>query len=130
MLDTTSICSSRPLRQRALTVREVRALLVAGQPREEVPYTTVLSLLQLMEKKGYVTHEAHGKTYRYRAKVSREPTTRRIVRDFLGRFFDGSAEALLLNLAGDPKVEPEAWEKLKAELEQRTAPEPEASNDD
>jgi predicted transcriptional regulator len=101
------------------TVRQVRSLLAAGDPSDEIPYTTVLSLLQLMEKKGYVVHEASGKTYRYRAKVSKGPTTRRIIRDFLGRFFDGSVEALLLNLAGDPKVEPEAWEKLLEELERR-----------
>jgi predicted transcriptional regulator len=113
------------------TVREVRTRVAADDPRDEIPYTTVLSLLQLMEKKGYVTHEAHGKTYRYRAKISRAPTTRRIIRDFLGRFFDGSAEALLLNLVGDPKVEPEAWEKLRAELEQRRkTPESEGSGDD
>lgn len=100
--------------------------LPLGQPIWEL-----LSLLQLMEKKGYVAHEADGKTYRYKAKLSRGPTTRRIIRDFLGRFFDGSVEGLLLNLAGDPKIEPEAWEKLRAELEQRRrGPRPEGSRDD
>jgi predicted transcriptional regulator len=104
------------------TVREVRTLLATADPREEIPYTTVLSLLQLMEKKGYVAHEASGKTYRYKAKLSRGPTTRRIIRDFVSRFFDGSADALLLNLAGDPKITPEAWEKLRAELDHPPKP--------
>ena len=52
-----------------LTVREVRQRLADDERDEDIPYTTVLSLLQLMEKKGYVDHEADGKTYRYRAKV-------------------------------------------------------------
>ena len=56
--------------QGPLTVRKVRELLAGAGAREEIPYTTVLSLLQLMERKGYVVHEADGKTYRYRAKVS------------------------------------------------------------
>ena len=68
--------------QGPLTVREVRELLAGAGAREEIPYTTVLSLLQLMERKGYVVHEADGKTYRYRAKVSRGPTTRRVIRIF------------------------------------------------
>lgn len=113
------------------TVREVRKRVAQNDPREEIPYTTVLSLLQLMEKKGYVTHEAHGKTYRYRAAVNQGPTTRRIIRDFLGRFFDGSVEALLMNLVDDPKVKPEAWEMLRAELEQRRkSPKSEGTRDD
>ena len=99
-----------------LTVREVRDELAGGQDDrdEEIPYTTVLSLLQLMEKKGYVVHESEGKTYRYQAKVARGPRRRGLViRDFVSRFFDGSTEALLMGLAESPDVSPEVWEKLK-----------------
>ena len=62
----------------ALTVRAVRDELASARDDgdEEIPYTTVLSLLQLMEKKGYVVHQAEGKTYRYQAKVPRARTTR------------------------------------------------------
>lgn len=100
------------------TVREVRERLGAGGG-EEIPYTTVLSLLQLMEKKGYVGHAADGKTYRYRAKVGRSTTTRLIIHDFVGRFFDGSAEALLMGLAESPDLPPEVWERLRTEIERR-----------
>lgn len=104
-----------------LTVREVRERLVPGD-EGEIPYTTVLSLLQLMEKKGYVGHEADGKTYRYSAKVVRSQVTRRVIRDFVSRFFDGSAEALLMGLAESPELAPEVWEKLRAEVEKRKEP--------
>ncbi|MHC5544559.1 BlaI/MecI/CopY family transcriptional regulator [Singulisphaera rosea] len=102
-----------------LTVREVRERLMPGDEEGEIPYTTVLSLLQLMEKKGYVGHEADGKTYRYSANVVRSQVTRRVIRDFVGRFFDGSAEALLMGLAESPDLAPEVWEKLRAEVEKR-----------
>src|SRR3982750_1101846 len=78
-----------------LTGGEIRERLGSGG-EDEVPYTTVLSLLQLMEKKGYASHEADGKTYRYAAKVGKSKTTRLVIGDFLGRFFDGSVEALLM----------------------------------
>src|SRR4029077_8401979 len=70
-----------------LTVGELRARLRGG---DKFPYTTVLSLLQLLEKKAYVRHEAEGKTYRYAAKVNQQTTTRKVIRDLVGRFFDGS----------------------------------------
>jgi predicted transcriptional regulator len=100
------------------TVREVLQRLAAAGG-EEIPYTTVLSLLQLMEKKGYVDHEADGKTYRYLAKVSQAKTTRLVIRDFLGRFFDGSAESFVMGLAESPELSPEVWEKLRLEIQRR-----------
>jgi predicted transcriptional regulator len=107
-----------------LTVREVRDDLASGPAEgdEEIPYTTVLSLLQLMEKKGYVVHEAEGKTYRYKAKVARGKTTGLIIRDFVARFFDGSTEALLMGLAESPDMPPEVWEKLKSAIGRRQEP--------
>jgi predicted transcriptional regulator len=101
-----------------LTVREIRERLGSGG-EDEVPYTTVLSLLQLMEKKGYVRHEADGKTYRYAAKVGKSKTTRLVIGDFLGRFFDGSVEAFLMGLAESRELTPEAWEKLHDKIKQR-----------
>jgi predicted transcriptional regulator len=104
-----------------VTVREVRDGLTAsgGEGDEEIPYTTVLSLLQLMEKKGYVVHDAEGKSYRYKAKVARSKTTRLVIGDFVGRFFEGSTEALLLGLAESADVSPEVWEKLKSAIKRR-----------
>jgi predicted transcriptional regulator len=99
------------------TVREVRERL--GEGEDDTPYTTVLSLLQLMEKKRYVGHEADGKTYRYVAKVARSKTTRLVIRDFVSRFFDGSAESLLMNLAESPDLAPEVWERLRDEVKRR-----------
>jgi predicted transcriptional regulator len=101
------------------TVREVRQRLADDERDEDIPYTTVLSLLQLMEKKGYVGHEADGKTYRYQARVPRSRTTGLVIRDFVSRFFDGSTEALLMGLAESPDVSPEMWEKLRSAIKQR-----------
>ena len=102
-----------------MTVRAVRDRLAGDERDEEMPYTTVLSLLQLMEKKGYVDHVARGKAYYYRAQVPRTQTTGLVIRDFVRRFFDGSTEALLMGLAESPDVSPEVWEKLRAGIERR-----------
>ncbi len=96
-----------------LTVREIRSRLVDD---ENVPYTTVLSLVQLMENKGYLRHQAEGKTYRYSARMKRQTMTRRLLRDFIGRFFDGSPEALVMGLTESAVVDPETWELLQGNI--------------
>src|SRR4051812_7606487 len=70
------------------TVREIYAEL---RPRDgELAYTTVLSLLQTMEQKGLVGHEAVGKAYAYHAKVRRDSVFRSLAGGFLDRVFDGA----------------------------------------
>jgi predicted transcriptional regulator len=78
-----------------LTVRQLLEHLPGGEGQ---PYTTVLAMLQTMEKAGLVDHEAEGATYRYRASVSRQAAVGTLLRDFIARFFRGSAEDLVLGL--------------------------------
>src|SRR5262249_56621585 len=71
-----------------MTVRELRERL----PRaEELPYTTVLGLLQNMERAGLVGHDAESQAHRYRPLVSRHEATGNLLADFLRRVFRGSA---------------------------------------
>ncbi|MDG3004736.1 BlaI/MecI/CopY family transcriptional regulator [Paludisphaera mucosa] len=70
------------------TVREVHREM---QPRDgELAYTTVLSLLQTMEQKGFVGHEPAGKAYAYFAKVRRDGVFRKLAGGFLDQVFDGA----------------------------------------
>jgi predicted transcriptional regulator len=78
-----------------LTVRELLGRLPRGGV---LPYTTVLGLLQNMEKTGLVTHDAEKQTHRYRPLVSREEATGNLLADFLKRFFQNSAQRLVLSL--------------------------------
>lgn len=99
-----------------LTVREIREHLTDD---EEIPYTSVLTLVQLMEKKKYLQHKTEGKTYRYSARVRKQTMVRRVIRDFVSRFFDGSPEALVMGLAETSQLDPELWEQLNRELQQK-----------
>jgi len=59
-------------------------------------YTTVLSLLQTMERKGLVEHSVEGKAYCYSAKVQREQTFRELADTFLDQVFDGAMDEYLV----------------------------------
>ncbi len=96
-----------------LTVRQIREHLTTD---DEIPYTSVLTLVQLMEAKGFLRHKREGKTYRYSARKTRQTMTRTLLRDFIARFFDGSPEALVMGLAESSQLDPEIWDELQAEV--------------
>lgn len=77
------------------TVREICEAINAGG--ESLAYTTVLSLLQVMEQKGLVGHRASGKSYAYFACVDRGVTVRALARGFLDRVFDGAVDEYLVH---------------------------------
>jgi BlaI family transcriptional regulator, penicillinase repressor len=80
---------------RAATVRDVwRALANSDQ---ELAYTTVLSLMQVMEQKGLVRHRAEGKAYVYSACVEPARIYKQLAGGFLQRVFDGAVDEYLLH---------------------------------
>ena len=97
----------------------VRAFMEYWPRGERLPYTTLLGLLQNMEKAGLVTHDEEGTTYRYRAALSREQATGTLLRDFLARFFRGSAEALVLGLVDTEALTPKELRNIEARLQSR-----------
>jgi predicted transcriptional regulator len=96
-----------------LTVRELMERLPGG---DRQPYTTVLGLLQNMERAGLVTHAEEGVTYRYAPAVTRRAATRELLRDFVARFFRGSAEALVQGLVDSEALSPEHLREIEARL--------------
>lgn len=99
----------------SLTVRELMDELPLG---DKQPYTTVLGLLQNMEKAGLVDHQEEGATYRYRPKLNRQEATKTLLGDFVARFFRGSAEALVLGLVDSQTLSPADLREIDAKLQQ------------
>jgi predicted transcriptional regulator len=104
----------------------VRGLMEHLPRGDRQPYTTVLGLLQVMEKAGLVDHEKEGATHRYRARVSRKEATRSLLSDFLARFFHGSAEQLIVGLVDADTIAPDELRAIEARIsgleEKRPAP--------
>ena len=96
-----------------LTVRGLMEHLPGG---ERQPYTTVLGLLQNMEKAGLVTHTEEGVTYRYVPALTRRDATATLLRDFVARFFRGSAEALVLGLVDSRELSPDDLRDIESRL--------------
>ena len=94
------------------TVSEIHARL-EDRP---IAYTTVLSTLTILERKGYVRHTVRGKANVYRARVERNDARRSVIENVLATFFNGSPRALMLNLLETERLDPEEERRLRALL--------------
>lgn len=93
------------------TVREVCDGICQGNL--ELAYTTVLSLLQVMEQKGLVSHRREGKAYVYQATIERSKTFRELAGDFLDRVFDGAVDQYLVHALASRKLSNQELEELE-----------------
>jgi predicted transcriptional regulator len=85
------------------TVREVFQDL---SEQRKIAYTTVLTMMGVLERKGYLTKEPGERAYIYSPAVPQEEMVRSMVDEFIGRVFNGSAQPLLVHLAGDERIAP------------------------
>jgi predicted transcriptional regulator len=68
-------------------------------------YNTVLTILKILERKGYVSHEKGGRAFVYLPLVDQSQAKRSAVSHLLARFFNGSPEMLVLDLLGHDRID-------------------------
>ena len=83
------------------TVRDVYAALQETRP---VAYTTVMTMMRILQEKGYLIKATQDRAHVYRPAKPRQQVIGGMVRDFLDRVFDGASDALLVHLARDNKL--------------------------
>jgi predicted transcriptional regulator len=121
-----------PRRQSAtLTEAELRIMEVLWQRKsgtvqqvlDDLPqkpalaYNSVLTIIRILEKKGYVEHAKDGRAHIYAPVVDREDARRSEVRHLVSRFFRNSQEQLALNILEERGLDREEIERLKLMLE-------------
>lgn len=95
------------------TVAEVREAL-----DEELGYTSVLKMLQILEEKGAVRHEQEGRAYRYIPVVEAEQAGGPALRRLLNTVFQGSAELVLARLVSDRDLSRDELERMRELLDE------------
>ena len=96
------------------TVGEVQKAL---PKKDRVAYTTVLTMMRVLEEKGYLDHEQRGRAFVYRPLVERDAAQRKGVSHLVGRLFDGSPGALVLNVLENEKLSAEDLARLRELIE-------------
>jgi predicted transcriptional regulator len=99
----------------------VRDVYEAMRAERTIAYTTVMTMMRILEEKGYLKKATSDRAHVYRPAKPRQQVVGAMVRDFVDRVFDGAPTSLLLHLAKDNTLTPKqrrVIEKLIEDIEE------------
>jgi BlaI family transcriptional regulator, penicillinase repressor len=92
------------------TVRDVYEAL---REKRTVAYTTVMTMMKILEEKGYLRKSLVDRAHVYRPARPRQQVVGAMVRDFVDRVFDGATSSLLVHLARDSRLTKAERDRIK-----------------
>jgi BlaI family penicillinase repressor len=98
------------------TVRDVYETLRA---RRQIAYTTVMTMMRILERKGHVKVSRADRAYVYRPARPRQRVVAEMVREFIDRVFGGAAEPLVQHLLRDRHLSEDDLRQIAALLKSR-----------
>ena len=103
-------------RRHSATVREVFEDLSG---RRKIAYTTVLTMMGILERKGHLKKKAGDRAYVYTPTRSQKHVVGKMIQDFVNRVFSGSSKPLLVHLIEDTDLAPEDLLEVERLLQAR-----------
>ncbi|MBG8553134.1 BlaI/MecI/CopY family transcriptional regulator [Hymenobacter guriensis] len=107
-------------------VKDVLPELPAPTPA----YTTVSTIIRILEQKGYVGHEAFGRTHRYHALVAQDAYRRFSLGKLLGGYFNGSFTRLVSFFAKEENLDAAQLDELLRHAQNAPTDEPDSTPDE
>jgi predicted transcriptional regulator len=86
-------------------------------PEPKSAYNTISTIIRILEKKGFVQHEAFGKTHRYYPLIGKKDYTRQYMQGFIKNYFSNSYQNMFSFFAKDSKITLKELEEMKELLE-------------
>lgn len=96
-------------------VKDVRKAMDEPRPA----YNTVLTMLRILERKGFVGHEAVGRSHRYHPLITKEAYSKRSLEGLKERYFEGSYKKLLSFLAQEEGLSSDEVEEIRKLIEEK-----------
>jgi predicted transcriptional regulator len=88
-------------------------------PQPKPAYNTVSTIVRILEKKGFVSHKAYGKTHQYFPLVSKKAYTKTFLKGFLNNYFSNSYKQLVSFFSNDNSLSIEEMEEIKQLMEEQ-----------
>ena len=95
----------------------VSDIVMALNERRAVTYSTVQTVLRILETKGYVTHDKVARAFIYKPVVDERQARLRALRHLVRRLFDGSPSLLVLNVLEDEELDDAERAQLRKLIE-------------
>ncbi len=97
------------------TVAEVTETL---PKKYALAYTSVLTMLRILEQKGYLRHIKDGRAFVYHPLVDRRSARQTAIKQLMNRFFNNSPELLVLNILETEEIDSQELKRLKRMIEE------------
>ena len=97
-------------RLKTATVRQVYETLLQHR---KIAYTTVMTMMNILEHKGFLKKKAAERAFVYAPSRPERQVIRAMVREFIDRVFNGAAEPLLVHLVEDERLTAEDLEEMR-----------------
>ena len=91
----------------------VRDVYEAVRERRKVAYTSVMTVMKILEQKGHLKKKQDERAYVYRPARPRAQVLQDMVRDFVDRVFQGAAKPLLVHLVEDKRLSPQDLAEIR-----------------
>ena len=98
------------------TVRDVYEEMLEER---KIAYTTVMTMMNVLERKGHLRKKAEGRSFLYRPTRSQRQVLGSMVREFVGRVFGGATGPLLAHLVEDEKLTGAELDALAKRIEEK-----------
>jgi BlaI family transcriptional regulator, penicillinase repressor len=95
------------------TVRQVYEDLLK---QRKIAYTTVMTMMNILETKGFLKKSSGEKAFVYKPSKPEKQVVRAMVREFVDRVFNGAAEPLLLHLVEDDQLSKEELDEIRRSI--------------
>jgi predicted transcriptional regulator len=100
------------------TVRDVYEALLE---RRKIAYTTVMTMMKILEQKNYLRKNQEDRAYIYRPAKPKNQVIKGMVQEFVNRVFNGSAEPLLVHLIEDRRLSEKDLEEIARMIRRKEA---------
>jgi BlaI family penicillinase repressor len=101
------------------TVRQVYETLLE---KRRIAYTTVMTMMNILETKGYLKKQQGDRAYVYQPAQPQQQVIKSMVREFLDRVFNGSAEPLLAHLVEDRHLTEKDLDEIRKAIKSARKP--------
>lgn len=86
--------------------------IIAQMPPPPPPYTSVSTIVRILEEKGFVDHKSYGRSYQYFPKVSKEDYRKFSFRKLMSNYFEGSLESVVSYMVKEEELGKNELEEL------------------
>jgi len=90
--------------------------IIEKMPDPKPAYNTVSTIVRILEQKGFVDHNAYGKTHEYFPLVSKKEYTRSFMKNFVRNYFKGSFQEMVSFFAKEDKLSVSELDDLLKEV--------------